>query len=64
MKTTGVPTNSQGDVPSTTGSVFKKGSEAPFSSDGMDTFAQAICEDEMDIFTDDLKKLTSDDPSP
>ncbi len=49
-------------VPRTTDGVFQKGSEAPFSSDGMVTFAQAIREGKMDRFTDDFKKLTGDDP--
>ena len=49
-------------VPRTTDGVFKKDSEAPFSSDGMVTFAQAIREGKMDIQTDDFKKLTGDDP--
>lgn len=49
-------------VPRTTDGVFKEGSEAPFSSDGMVTFAQAIREGKMDIFTDDFKKLTGSDP--
>lgn len=49
-------------VPRTTDGVFKKDSEAPFSSDGMVTFAQAIREGKMAIFTDDFKKLTGDDP--
>ena len=49
-------------VPRTTDGVFKKDSEAPFSSDGMVTFAQAIREGKMDTFTDDHKKLTGQDP--
>ncbi len=49
-------------VPRTTDGVFKKGSEAPFSSDGMVTFGQAIREGKMDTWTDDFKKLTGDDP--
>lgn len=49
-------------VPRTTDGAFKKDSEAPFSSDGMVTFAQAIREGKMDNFTDDFKKLTGDDP--
>ena len=49
-------------VPRTTDGVFKKDSEAPFSSDGMVTFAQAIREGKMDTFTDDYKKLTGQDP--
>ena len=49
-------------VPRTTDGVFLEDSEAPFSSDGKVTFAQAIREGKMDIFTDDFKKLTGDDP--
>ena len=49
-------------VPRTTDGVFLKGSEAPFSSDGMVTFAQAIREGKMAVWTDDFKKLTGDDP--
>ncbi len=49
-------------VPRTTDGVFKKDSEAPFSSDGMVTFAQAIREGKMAVQTDDFKKLTGDDP--
>lgn len=49
-------------VPRTTDGVFQKGSEIPFSSDGMVTFAQAIREGKMDVHTDDFKKLTGDDP--
>ena len=49
-------------VPRTTDGVFQEGSEAPFSSDGMVTFAQAIREGKMDKFTDDFKQLTGDDP--
>lgn len=49
-------------VPRTTDGKFKKDSEAPFSSDGMVTFAQAIREGKMDVHTDDFKKLTGDDP--
>ena len=48
-------------VPRTTDGVFKKGSEAPYSSDGMVTFAQAIREGKMSSFTDDFKKLTGED---
>lgn len=47
-------------VPRTTDGVFKKDSEAPYSSEGMVTFAQAIREGKMDIFTDDFEKLTGD----
>lgn len=49
-------------VPRTTDGKFKKDSEAPFSSDGMVTFGQAIREGKMDLHTDDFKKLTGDDP--
>lgn len=49
-------------VPRTTDGKFKKDSEAPFSSDGMVTFGQAIREGKMDLQTDDFKKLTGDDP--
>lgn len=49
-------------VPRTTSGKFKKGSEAPFSSDGMVTFAQAIREGKMDVYTDDFKKLTGAEP--
>lgn len=48
-------------VPRTTDGVFKKDSEAPYSSDGMVTFAQAIREGKMDLFTDDFKTLTGQD---
>ncbi len=49
-------------VPRTTDGVFQKGSEAPFSSEGMVTFAQAIRLGKMAEFTDDFKKLTGDEP--
>ena len=49
-------------VPRTTDGVFLEGSEAPFSSDGMVTFAQAIREGKMAIWTDDFEKLTGDKP--
>lgn len=49
-------------VPRTTDGVFKEGSEAPFSSDGMVTFAQAIREGKMAIHTDDFQKLTGQEP--
>lgn len=49
-------------VPRTTDGVFQKGSEAPFSSDGMVTFAQAIRLGKMDAFTKDFEKLTGDKP--
>ena len=49
-------------VPRTTDGVFQKGSEAPYSSDGMVTFAQAIREGKMAIHTDDFWKLTGQEP--
>lgn len=49
-------------VPRTTDGVFQEGSEAPFSSDGMVTFAQAIREGKMAVKTDDFVKLTGDEP--
>lgn len=49
-------------VPRTTDGVFKKDSEAPYSSDGMVTFAQAIREGKMAIHTDDFRKLTGQEP--
>ncbi|MEO1769455.1 NAD(P)H-binding protein [Candidatus Enterococcus ferrettii] len=49
-------------VPRTTDGKFKDGSEAPFSSEGMVTFAQAIRENKMAEHTDDFKQLTGDDP--
>lgn len=49
-------------VPRTTDGVFQEGSEAPFSSDGMVTFAQAIREGKMAIKTDDFQKLTGQEP--
>lgn len=48
-------------VPRTTDGKFKEGSEAPFSSEGMVTFAQAIRLGKMNSFTDDFKKLTGQD---
>ncbi|WP_462412879.1 NAD(P)H-binding protein [Neobacillus sp. Marseille-QA0830] len=45
-------------VPRTTDGVFQEGSEAPFSSEGMVTFAQAIRLGKMNNFTDDFEKLT------
>jgi NAD(P)H dehydrogenase (quinone) len=47
-------------VPRTTDGVFQKDSEAPYSSEGMVTFAQAIREGKMDLCTDDFEKLTGD----
>ncbi|WP_137654775.1 NAD(P)H-binding protein [Bifidobacterium moukalabense] len=49
-------------VPRTTDGEFKEGSEAPFSSDGMVTFAQAIREGKMAVRTDDFRKLTGSEP--
>lgn len=49
-------------VPRTTDGKFIKGSKAPFSSEGMVTFGQAIREGKMGLQTDDFKKLTGDDP--
>ena len=49
-------------VPRTTDGVFKEGSEAPYPSDGMVTFAQAIREGKMAIKTDDFQKLTGQEP--
>lgn len=49
-------------VPRTTDGEFKKGSEAPFSSEGMVTFAQAIRLNKMAEFTDDFYKLTGKKP--
>ncbi len=49
-------------VPRTTDGKFKNDSEAPFSSEGMVTFAQAIRIGKMNTFTDDFKKLTGTDP--
>lgn len=45
-------------VPRTTGGKFLDGSPAPYSSDGMVTFARAIRLSKMDEFTDDFEKLT------
>ncbi len=50
----GVPRNTEGE--------FQKGSPAPYSSDGMVTFARAIRLDKMSAFTDDFEKLTSFKP--
>ncbi len=47
-------------VPRTTDGEFKKDSEAPYSSEGMVTFAQAIREGKMDEFTKDFEKLTGE----
>lgn len=49
-------------VPRTTDGKFKDDSEAPFSSEGMVTFAQAIRLGKMDMFTDDFKNLTGQEP--
>ncbi len=47
-------------VPRTTDGEFQKDSEAPFSSEGMVTFAQAIREGKMDEFTKDFENLTGE----
>ncbi|MDV7758602.1 NmrA family NAD(P)-binding protein [Liquorilactobacillus mali] len=49
-------------VPRTTEGKFKKNSEAPFSSEGMVTFGQAIRENKMANFTKDFEYLTGDKP--
>ena len=49
-------------VPRTTDGAFKDGSPAPYSSDGMVTFASAIRIGKMDNFTDDFEKLTGVKP--
>ncbi|EOH71926.1 NmrA family NAD(P)-binding protein [Enterococcus malodoratus] len=49
-------------VPRTTEGKFKDDSEAPFSSEGMVTFAQAIRENKMAEHTNDFKELTGDLP--
>lgn len=49
-------------VPRTTDGKFKDGSEAPFSSEGMVTFAQAIRLGKMDDFTKDFQNLTGQEP--
>ena len=49
-------------VPRTTDGQFQEDSEAPFSSDGMVTFAQAIRLGKMDTFTQDFQELTGDTP--
>ena len=48
-------------VPRTTEGQFKKDSEAPFSSEGMVTFGEAIRLGKMDNFTDDFKQLTGEE---
>ncbi|OKP67143.1 NmrA family transcriptional regulator [Paenibacillus sp. P3E] len=48
-------------VPRTTEGEFKKGSEAPFSSEGMVTFGEAIRLGKMDNYTADFKMLTGQD---
>lgn len=50
----GVPRNTDGE--------FQKDSPAPYSSDGMVTFARAIRLDKMSEFTDDFEKLTNIKP--
>lgn len=49
-------------VPSTTDGKFKEYSSAPFSSEGMVTFGQAIREGKMSMHTDEFKKLTGSNP--
>lgn len=49
-------------IPRTTDGDFSKASEAPYSSDGMVTFAQAIREGKMDVFTQDFYELTGSEP--
>lgn len=49
-------------VPRTTDGKFKDGSPAPYSSDGMVTFARAIRVDKMSEHTDDFEKLTGVKP--
>lgn len=49
-------------VPRTTDGKFQKHSAAPFSSEGMVTFGQAIREGKMDMHTNEFKKLTGSDP--
>ena len=49
-------------VPRTTDGIFLKDSEAPFSSDGMVTFAQAIREGKMAVKTNDFQELTGQEP--
>lgn len=49
-------------VPRTTDGQFKEESEAPFSSEGMVTFGQAIREGKMAEHTDDFEKLTGSKP--
>lgn len=49
-------------VPSTTDGKFKEHSSAPFSSEGMVTFGQAIREGKMSMHTDEFKKLTGSNP--
>ncbi|GFZ26152.1 NmrA family NAD(P)-binding protein [Lactobacillus corticis] len=49
-------------VPRTTEGKFQKHSEAPFSSEGMVTFGQAIRENKMSMHTEDFKKLTGSEP--
>lgn len=49
-------------VPRTTDGKFKKGSSAPFSSDGMVTFGEAIREGKMSTHSNDFFKLTGQQP--
>ncbi|WP_216656372.1 MULTISPECIES: NmrA family NAD(P)-binding protein [unclassified Enterococcus] len=49
-------------VPRTTDGDFKKDSPAPYSSEGMVTFGQAIREGKMNTFTEDFELLTGQKP--
>ncbi|MFA9377891.1 MAG: NAD(P)H-binding protein [Lachnotalea sp.] len=49
-------------VPRTTDGKFKDGSPAPYSSEGMVTFARAIRIDKMSSFTNDFEMLTGNKP--
>lgn len=49
-------------VPRTTDGEFQDGSSAPFSSEGMVTFGQAIREGKMAVHTDDFRMLTGRRP--
>lgn len=49
-------------VPRTTDGKFQEHSAAPYSSEGMVTFGQAIREGKMDLKTNEFKKLTGSDP--
>lgn len=49
-------------VPRTTDGEFQKDSPAPYSSDGMVTFGQAIREGKLSTFTNDFEKLVGEKP--